>query len=147
MNADEYFLEFAKTASIRGTCPRLKVGAVLVSPNNVVVCTGYNGSPRGEPHCLDVSCLMEHGHCTRTVHAELNAIIQAARNGIKVEGCTLYITHSPCKECIKHIINAGIYRVVFAELYRMSGEQFEELLRRLHSVEVEAVLIDEHKML
>jgi len=103
---DEYFLAIAEVVSRRSTCPRARVGAVIVSPDNRVLATGYNGSPPGELHCDDVGCLMVDGHCQRTLHAEVNAIAFAARAGVKLEGGRLYIWSSrgdvePCRECEK----------------------------------------------
>ena len=113
---DSYFMEIAKVVSTRATCPRKRVGAVLVR-DRIILCTGYNGSVRGMPHCADVGCMMDNGVCIRTVHAEVNAISQAARRGVAVDGATLYCTYSPCLTCLKQIINSGIQRVVFAEAY------------------------------
>jgi dCMP deaminase len=84
----------------------------------MILTTGYNGSVRGLPHCDDVGHLMEDGHCVRTTHAEANALIQAARNGVRVEGAGIYVTASPCFGCFKLIANAGLGRIVFGEFYR-----------------------------
>lgn len=80
--------------------------------------TGYNGSISGQAHCTEVGCMMENGHCVRTVHAEANAIIQAAKHGSRIDGATLYVTASPCWNCFKLIANSGIKKVVFGEMYR-----------------------------
>lgn len=93
------------------------MGALLVR-DRTIVATGYNGSVRGMPHCDDVQCRMVDGHCSRTVHAELNAIAQAARNGARVEGATAYVTALPCWSCAKVLFNVGIVRVVYSEAYR-----------------------------
>jgi dCMP deaminase len=93
------------------------VGAVVVR-DRMILTTGYNGSIRGLPHCDDVGHLMDDGHCVRTVHAEANAIVQAARNGIRVDGADIYVTASPCFGCFKLIANAGLRRIVFGEFYR-----------------------------
>lgn len=114
---DEYFLRIATEVSSRATCPRKHVGAVLVRDRSILA-TGYNGSVRGMPHCDDVKCSIVDGHCVRTVHAELNAIAQAARNGARVEGSTAYVTALPCWSCAKVLFNAGIARVVYSEAYR-----------------------------
>lgn len=114
---DVYFMEIAQKISERATCPRKHVGAVIVR-DKIVLSTGYNGSIRGRPHCTDVGCMMEEGHCVRTVHSEANAIIQAAKYGTPIEGATIYVTASPCWYCFKLIVNAGIKRIVFGELYR-----------------------------
>jgi dCMP deaminase len=114
---DKYFMDIARVVSSRSTCPRKSVGAVIVR-NKTILSTGYNGSIRGMPHCTEVGCLMENGHCTSTVHAESNAILQAARNGSTIDGGTIYVTASPCWNCFKEIANSGILRVVYDEFYR-----------------------------
>lgn len=113
---DEYFLEIAKLVSTRATCPRASVGAVLVLDKRIVA-TGYNGAPPGEPHCTEVGCLMEDGHCQRAIHAEVNAIAQAAQFGVAVRGATLYVYDSlgrgrECRECRKVVKAAGVMKVV-----------------------------------
>ncbi len=114
---DHYFMEIAKTVSTRGTCDRKFVGAVIVRDRRILS-TGYNGSVAGMPHCDEVGHLMEDGHCIRTLHGEANAIIQAARNGVMLEGSSLYTTASPCWPCFKLISNSGVKRVVYGEFYR-----------------------------
>lgn len=114
---DEYFMSIAQVVATRSTCPRKYVGAVLVR-NRTILSTGYNGSIRGMPHCSDVGHMMEDGHCVATIHAEANAIIQAARNGVVIEGGTCYVTASPCWICFKQLANAGITRIVYGEFYR-----------------------------
>lgn len=126
---DEKFMEVAQTVSGWATCDRKLVGSVIVV-NRVIVSTGFNGAPRGMPHCDDVGHqLVDMGgrkSCIRTAHSEANALVQAARTGAKVEGGTLYTTASPCYDCLKLIINAGIIRVVcqefYASRYGVSGE-------------------------
>ena len=107
----------ANQAATRSTCPRKHVGAVIVR-DRTVLSTGYNGSIRGLPHCEDDGCVMEDGHCITTVHAEANAILQAAKNGVSVDGAEIYTTASPCWNCFKLIANAGIRRISFGEFYR-----------------------------
>lgn len=114
---DEYFMGIARQVSTRSTCDRKHVGAVIVR-NKMILATGYNGSVSGLDHCDDVGHLMEDGHCVRTVHAEANAIVQAARSGTSLEGAGIYVTASPCFNCFKLIANSGIRRIVFAEFYR-----------------------------
>ena len=113
----EYFMKMAHQAATRATCPRKHVGAVIVR-DKTVRSTGYNGSIRGLEHCEDVGCMMEDGHCVATVHAEANAIIQAAKNGVSIEGSEIYTTASPCWGCFKLIANAGIRCVFYGEFYR-----------------------------
>lgn len=114
---DRYFMNLAVQAATRSTCPRKAVGAVIVR-DRAVLATGYNGSIRGLPHCTDIGCLMVNGHCVRTVHAEANAILQAAKHGVRLEGAEIYVTASPCWDCFKLVANAGINRVLFGEFYR-----------------------------
>jgi len=114
---DRYFMNLALQAATRSTCPRKSVGAVIVRDKSILS-TGYNGSIRGAPHCDEVGCLMENGHCVRTVHAEANAIVQAARNGVRLDGAEIYVTASPCFNCFKLIVNAGIRTIYFGEFYR-----------------------------
>jgi len=114
---DEYFMQIARQVATRATCDRKHVGAVLVR-DRTILSTGYNGSIRGLPHCDDVGHLMENGHCVATVHAEANAIIQAAKNGVRIEGATIYTSASPCWSCFKLIANSGSVRIVFGEFYR-----------------------------
>ncbi len=114
---DEYFMNIARVVATRATCDRKHVGAVLVR-DKTILSTGYNGSIRGLPHCTEVGHMMEDGHCVATVHAEANAIIQAAKNGVAIEGATIYTTASPCWPCFKLIANSGCRRIVFGEFYR-----------------------------
>lgn len=114
---DEYFLNIAKAVSARATCPRASVGAVIVRDNRIIS-SGYNGAPAGEPHCTEVGCLMENGHCQRAIHAETNAVAEAARFGLATEGATLYYWDSlgreasSCVKCSQVMKAAGIVRVV-----------------------------------
>ena len=114
---DEYFMKIAEDVASRATCDRKHVGAVIVR-DKCILATGYNGSIRGLPHCDDVGCTMEDGHCITTVHAEANAILQAAKNGVSIEGSELYTTASPCWNCFKLIANAGIRKIYYGEFYR-----------------------------
>jgi dCMP deaminase len=112
-----YFMNIARQAGTRSTCDRKHVGAVIVR-DRTILSTGYNGSIRGMPHCDDVGHLLENDHCVATVHAEANAIIQAAKNGVLIAGAEIYTTASPCWNCFKLILNAGINRVYYGEFYR-----------------------------
>ena len=114
---DEYFMNIAREVATRSTCSRKHVGAVIVR-DRTILSTGYNGSVRGLPHCDEVGHMMEDGHCVRTIHAEANAIIQAAKNGTRIDGAGIYVTASPCWTCFKTIANAGLTRIVFGEFYR-----------------------------
>ncbi|MFZ5813729.1 MAG: deoxycytidylate deaminase [Bacillota bacterium] len=113
---DEYFVELAQVVAKRSTCNRRSVGAVLVRDKRILT-TGYNGSPPGLPHCTDEGCLMVEGHCVRAIHAEQNAIVQAALHGIDLRGATCYVTSSPCVHCAKMLIAAGIKRIVYLDNY------------------------------
>jgi dCMP deaminase len=117
---DEYFMEIAEVVAKRSTCLRRQIGAVIVKSRRILA-TGYNGSPSGLPHCLELGCLRDeqgiesgtrHEIC-RALHSEQNAIVQAALYGVATTGATLYCTHQPCSLCAKMLINAGISRVVF----------------------------------
>jgi dCMP deaminase len=114
---DEYFMRIAQDVATRATCDRKHVGAVIVRDKSILA-TGYNGSVRGLGHCDDEGHLMEDGHCVRTIHAEANAVIQAARNGVRIDEATIYVTASPCWNCFKMIANAGLKKIVYGEFYR-----------------------------
>lgn len=113
---DEYFIKLAMIASERATCPRMHCGCILVKDREVIA-TGYNGSIPGDAHCEDVGCLIVENHCVRTNHAEMNAIVQAARKGHIIDGGTAYVTNMPCTTCAKALIAAGIQRVVIFSDY------------------------------
>jgi dCMP deaminase len=113
----EYFMGIAREVSKRATCDRLHVGAVIVRGHNILA-TGYNGSVVGEPHCDEVGHDMEDGHCVRTVHAEANAICQAAKHGARIDGSALFTTAFPCWPCFRLALNAGVRAVVFGNIYR-----------------------------
>ncbi len=135
---DDYFLQIADAAASRATCDRGRSGCVIVRNKSILV-TGYVGSPAGLPHCDEAGHQMkkvvhEDGHvtqhCTRTVHAEQNAICQAARYGIALEGATLYCRMTPCRTCAMLIINCGIRRVVAERRYH-AAEESEEMFRKV----------------
>lgn len=121
---DEYFLDIIELIKQRSTCIRRQVGAIIVKDKRILA-TGYNGAPTGCKHCIDIGCLREelgipsgerHELC-RALHAEQNAIAQAAQHGISVDGGTLYVTHQPCVMCAKMVINAGIKRIIYKGSY------------------------------
>ena len=112
-----YFMSIAKQVAMRSTCDRKHVGAIIVK-DRTILSTGYNGSVRGLPHCDDVGHTMENDHCVATVHAEANAIIQAAKNGVSVDEAEIYTTASPCWSCFKLIANSGIRKIYYGEFYR-----------------------------
>ena len=113
----DYFMNIAREVATRSTCDRKHVGAVIVR-EKTILSTGYNGSIKGLPHCDDVGCEMVDGHCVRTTHAEANAIVQAAKNGIQINQSEIYVTASPCYDCFKLIANAGIKVIYYDEFYR-----------------------------
>jgi dCMP deaminase len=114
---DEYFMGIAKVVASRSTCDRKYVGAVIVR-DKTILSTGYNGSIRKLEHCSEVGHLMENGHCVATIHAEANAILQAAKNGVCIDHGAMYTTASPCWPCFKMIANSGIQRICYGEFYR-----------------------------
>lgn len=114
---DQYFMDIAAMVATRSTCDRKHIGAVIVR-DKTILSTGYNGSMKGMPHCDDVGHMMEDGHCVATVHAEANAIIQAAKNGVAIDQATIYTTASPCWNCLKLIVNSGVKKIVFGQFYR-----------------------------
>jgi len=130
---DRYFMNLALQAATRSTCPRKHVGAVIVR-DKAILSTGYNGSIRGAAHCTEVGCLMENSHCVRTVHAEANALVQAARHGTRLEGSEIYVTASPCFSCFKLIVNAGIRTIHYGEFYRD-----EQVMQFAEEVEIRMV--------
>lgn len=113
----EFFASQSRVMALRSTCPRLSVGCVIVRDKRMIA-SGYNGSITGDEHCLDVGCRIVDDHCIRTIHAEQNALLQCARFGVSTEGADLYVTHLPCLQCTKSIIQAGIRNVFYEEAYR-----------------------------
>lgn len=142
---DEYFMDITRRVATRSTCLRRAVGAILVHDKRIIA-SGYNGGPSGLAHCLDIGCLREklgipsgqqHELC-RGIHAEQNAIIQAARYGVAIDGAVLYCTTQPCTQCTKMLINAGIVEIVYAEGYpdELARELLDEsgiIVRRFES--------------
>ncbi|KER10019.1 MAG: dCMP deaminase [[Candidatus Thermochlorobacteriaceae] bacterium GBChlB] len=131
----EYFMRVAHLISQRATCERAHIGAVIVRDNNILA-TGYNGSPSGLPHCDGPTCLIYKSthpdgtveeNCMRTIHAEINAIAQAAKHGTSIKDAEIYITASPCINCLKVLINVGIKTIYYDKPYKI--ETISELLR------------------
>jgi dCMP deaminase len=131
----EYFMTITRQVAERSTCTRAKVGAVIVRDKNILA-TGYNGSPAGLPHCLDVGCLIYKSttpsgdveeNCFRTIHAEMNAIAQAAKNGASIRDADIYITHTPCIHCFKVLVNTGVKRIFYEKAYKL--HTIEEMQR------------------
>ena len=134
---DDYFLEIAKAVSARSTCDRGKSSCVIVKENQILV-SGYAGSPTGFPHCDEVGhqlkrLIHENGsiteHCMRTVHAEQNALAQAAKRGVAVEGSTVYTNMTPCRTCAMLLINSGVKRIVAEKKYH-AGNESEQMFKK-----------------
>jgi len=123
---DSYFINIALAVAERSTCDRAQVGAVLVRDKRILT-TGFNGSPSGLPHCDTAGHLLVDGHCVRTIHAETNAIIQAALHGVSTKDATCYVTHFPCINCTKTLINAGITEIVYLNDYRIDDNALQFL--------------------
>jgi dCMP deaminase len=124
---DQYFMTITRQVAERSTCTRAKVGAVIVRDRSILA-TGYNGAPAGLPHCLEVGCLIYESrtpdgdleqNCYRTIHAEINAITQAARNGVAIRDADIYVTHTPCIHCLKVLINTGVRSVYYEKPYKL----------------------------
>ncbi len=129
-----YFMEITEMVATRSTCDRAFVGCTLVNKDNRIVSTGYNGSVAGNPHCDEVGHVLRDGHCIATIHAEMNALLYCAKEGISVKGATAYITHFPCLNCTKALIQAGIAKIVYKHDYRIDDYALE--LFRKNDIEV-----------
>jgi len=127
-NFQDYALSLCSVVATRSTCDRLNVGAILTR-DNVILATGYNGAPRGMGHCDDEGHELDGNHCVRTVHAEANAISQAAKMGTPINGSVLYCTHLPCYTCAKMLINAGVIRVIVKHDYHAGHNSREAFLK------------------
>lgn len=114
---EQYFMAQSHLIALRSTCERLTVGATVVRDNRIIA-GGYNGSVSGSAHCIDEGCYVIDGHCVRTIHAEMNAILQCAKFGVLTAGAEIYVTHFPCLQCCKSIIQAGIKAVYYASDYK-----------------------------
>ncbi len=141
---DQYFMTITQQVAERSTCNRAKVGAVIVRDRNILA-TGYNGAPAGMPHCTEAGCLIYESktpygeveqNCFRTIHAEINAIAQAAKNGSNIKDSSIYVTHTPCIHCIKVLVNTGIKTVYYESPYKL--HTLEEILQntRVHMEKV-----------
>ena len=114
---NEYFMAQSQLLALRSTCTRLTVGATIVRDKRIIA-GGYNGSIAGGDHCIDEGCYIIDNHCVRTIHAEMNALLQCAKFGVAAEGADMYVTHFPCLQCCKAIIQAGVKKVYYAEDYK-----------------------------
>lgn len=122
---NEYFMEITEMVATRSTCDRAFVGCVLVNKDNRIVSTGYNGSLSGNPSCDEIGHTMRDGHCIATIHAEMNALLYCAKEGIKVNGCKCYVTHFPCLNCTKALLQAGITEIYYKDDYRVDEYALE----------------------
>lgn len=136
---DQFFMAQCFLISTRSTCTRLAVGATIVRDKRIIA-GGYNGSIAGGDHCIDKGCYVIDNHCVRTVHAEMNAILQCAKFGVPTEGAEIYVTHFPCLQCTKAIIQAGIKVIYYAEDYKNHPYALELLEQA--GVKVEKVNFD-----
>lgn len=139
----QIFMEIATTWAKLSTCSsRISVGCVLVNPLGQIVASGYNGSPRGFPHCDEVGCDFDtEGHCMRVIHAEMNALLQCARTGAQTNDCFLYVTHSPCPRCAIVIAQSGISRVVYQVAYK-GAYTTEQIFKQ---AKIELIRMDAHE--
>lgn len=135
---EQYFMAQAHVAALRSTCTRLMVGAIIVRENRIIS-SGYNGSVADGDHCIDNGCYLVDGHCVRTVHAEANAVLQCAKFGVPTNDTVLYVTHFPCLQCTKQLIQAGISKIYYEKNYR-NHELAIQLLEESH-VETEQVTL------
>lgn len=136
---NQYFMAQSQLLSSRSTCTRLAVGATIVRDKRMIA-GGYNGSIAGGTHCTDEGCYIVDNHCVRTIHAEMNALLQCAKFGVATEGAEIYVTHFPCLQCCKALIQAGIKAVYYAQDYKnhpYALELFEQA-----NVKTEKVSID-----
>lgn len=136
---NQYFMAQAQLLAMRSTCERLKVGATIVRDKRVIA-GGYNGSVSGDVHCIDEGCYVVDEHCVRTIHAEMNAILQCAKFGIPTQGAAVYVTHFPCLQCTKMLLQAGISQIYYLKDYRNNPYALD-LLKRLN-IPYEKVALD-----
>ncbi|AZB43692.1 ComE operon protein 2 [Bacillus sp. FJAT-42376] len=141
---DQYFMAQSHLLALRSTCTRLSVGATIVREKRMIA-GGYNGSIAGGDHCIDSGCYVIEGHCVRTIHAEMNAILQCAKFGVPTRGAEIYVTHFPCLQCCKAIIQAGIQSVFYSadyknhpyavELFQQAGVKVKQVERKQHEID------------
>ena len=136
---NQYFMAQAVLLSLRSTCTRLEVGATLVKDRRIIA-GGYNGAVSGDNHCIDHGCYVVDGHCLRTIHAEMNALLQCAKLGISTDGAEIYVTHFPCLHCTKAILQAGIKKIYYLHDYHNDPYAIE-LIQKL-GVAIQQVKLD-----
>ncbi|MBP2078133.1 ComE operon protein 2 [Oceanobacillus polygoni] len=141
---DQYFMAQSHLLALRSTCTRLMVGATIVRDKRIIA-GGYNGSVSGSVHCIDDGCYVIDGHCVRTVHAEANALLQCAKFGVATDNADIYVTHFPCLQCTKQLIQSGIRTVYYAEDYHnheYAIQLFKEAGIRTEKVELDYLAVD-----
>ncbi|RFB17584.1 ComE operon protein 2 [Bacillus sp. HNG] len=141
---DQYFMAQSHLLALRSTCTRLTVGATIVRDKRIIA-GGYNGSVSGGTHCIDEGCYVVDNHCIRTVHAEMNALLQCSKFGVPTENAEIYVTHFPCLQCTKAIIQAGIKVVYYAEDYKnhpYAIELLEKSKVKVQKVPLQEMVID-----
>lgn len=131
---NQYFMLQAVLLSLRSTCERLSVGAILVRDKRVIA-GGYNGAVSGDDHCIDVGCYVVDGHCLRTIHAEMNAVLQCSKFGIPTDGAEIYVTDFPCLQCTKSLLQAGIKKIYYMRNYHNDDYTIRLLKRKKVAVE------------
>lgn len=131
---NQYFMLQAVLLSLRSTCERLSVGAILVRDKRVIA-GGYNGAVSGDDHCIDVGCYVVDGHCLRTIHAEMNAVLQCSKFGIPTDGAEIYVTDFPCLQCTKSLLQAGIKKIYYMRNYYNDDYAIRLLKRKKVAVE------------
>lgn len=137
---DQYFMTQATLLSLRSTCTRLSVGAVIVRDRRVIA-GGYNGSVSGDVHCIDEGCYLVEGHCVRTIHAEMNAVLQCVKFGVATDGAEVYVTDFPCLQCTKMLLQSGIIKINYLRNYH-NDQYAVELLKR-KNVEIKQIKFSE----
>jgi dCMP deaminase len=145
---DQYFMAQSHLLALRSTCTRLTVGATIVRDKRIIA-GGYNGSIAGGDHCIDKGCYVIENHCVRTIHAEMNALLQCAKFGVPTADSEIYVTHFPCLQCCKAIIQAGIKTVYYAEDYKNhphAVELFQQASVKTEKVELKESVIDFRKI-
>lgn len=143
----QYFMAQATVASLRSTCTRLMVGAVIVRDNRIIA-SGYNGSVNDSTHCIDEGCYIVDDHCVRTVHAEMNALLQCARFGVPTNNTEMYVTHFPCLLCTKQIIQAGIKKLYYETDYKnnpLAVQLFKEAQVEVAQISLTDITVSENK--
>ncbi|MFC6206153.1 ComE operon protein 2 [Levilactobacillus tongjiangensis] len=136
---DQYFMLQALVISTRSTCNRLSVGATIVRDKRIIA-AGYNGSVSGDDHCLDAGCYLVDGHCVRTIHAEMNAVLQCAKFGEATDGAEIYVTDFPCLQCTKMLLQAGIRKITYMRNYH--NDPYAQKLIALKGVTLNQVTVE-----